>query len=294
MNISFNQDDNNFMISYYKNDVPRLVNENTINSLKEDKKEFKKLDLVAKRLNSTEWDKLLKAANKAQKEAFTAKSISKALTTFQEDRTKGKDVKNYSMVMVGDKVIVCKSGVHSLFLRIIGGRLNKAEEALKKYINENKYYNEMRLDDVNRLIENRKNDFDTFKREIPKIINDYYTICKIEGKNESESLKIKEKVDKLLKKFETLGYTEQDRSLGTLIAQYKEFNSDFDISYQEGKFSYIVNERLTNLSSNNLLSLKNEDQSGYNKVKEKCMNVNSDAWNKLEEEVEKQEKAHKR
>jgi hypothetical protein len=258
------------------------VDEAAINELKKDKKNFKKLDLEAKKLNSTEWDKLLKAAKKAQKEAFTANSISKALTTFQEDRTKGKDVKNYSMVMVGDKVIVCKSGVHSLFLRIFGGRLNKAEAAVKEYINTPNNYEEIRLNDVTRLIKGSKDDFETFESEISKMINDYYTICKIEGKQGEESKKIKEKTDELLETFKNSKSYNQNEKLNTLIAEYKEYNSDFDITYENGRFSYLNDGRLTNLSLNNLLNLKNNDPQGYEKIREKCKNVNSEEWKKFE------------
>ena len=100
-----------------------LVDVNTLNDLKNDKRVFTKIDRECKRQEPALYSEIQKAAN-----------ISTVLKEICSDTKKGKATKNYTIVLFNNKVILCKNPIHDLILRIFGGRRDKVGEVISNYL----------------------------------------------------------------------------------------------------------------------------------------------------------------
>ena len=124
-------------------------------------------------------------------------SISTALTKIDSDAHKGKNVKNYTIVMYNDKAIVCRDCIHDLVLRIFGGRRNKVEQALPGYLASD-IYKENRMQQVNEMLDGRSYSQEAAQQQITTMISDYHVISKYKNIPEEKKLELEIKICNLI------------------------------------------------------------------------------------------------
>ncbi len=100
-----------------------LVDVNTLNRLKRDKRIFAKIDRQCKKQAPALYSEIQKTVN-----------ISTVLKEIYRDTMKGKATKNYTIVLFNNKVILCKNQIQDLILRIFGGRRDKVGEVISNYL----------------------------------------------------------------------------------------------------------------------------------------------------------------
>jgi hypothetical protein len=71
--------------------------------------------------------------------AKTYQSITNAFDTIYKDRLLNKNVKNYTLVLFGDKLIVAKNFIHKLILIIFGGRTSQVGVMIDRYLDSKEY-----------------------------------------------------------------------------------------------------------------------------------------------------------
>lgn len=264
MQIYFNNNDNHFMIRYYENDKPKVVNGEIINGLKKDKKEFKKLDLEAKKLNSTEWGKLIGEADKVEKSLVIERSFNTALKTIEDDRSHGKKIKNYSLLIDGKgKVAVAKNAVQAFFLKIFGGREDKVQDALINYLNSENYRS-MRLELVDRYIKAENPPSADVKNEINKLQSDIEVLRK---NNTNKNRVIESKIDVLT------------------LRMYKLIAKEFNINLENDEFIATIDDKRQKLTGDVLYNIQLQNPDEYNAIEGKCKTLSPEKWKELEEKV---------
>ena len=160
--------------------------------------------------------------NTLSKTADMFTSIGKSLDIYKDDSAKGIDVKKYTTVIFNNKAIVCKSKIHSLVLRVLGGRINKVGEKVNEYL-ESKAYTETRLDLAESLLKkNGRSDLQSFKNAIEGLISDYKTVESFKGVEPAKKQKMIDKFKAITEKLREIP-DGVDEKKGTLLRIATEF-----------------------------------------------------------------------
>jgi|GEM_PF-4773026 len=113
--------------------------------LNADKKKIhliKQSDAVKKHKDN--FNALLEKVESLKKEGILNESFSKALDIYQTEDLKGKQIEKYIPILFMGKIVVCKTPIEALFLRIFGGKKDCVRDLFKKYV-ESKTFEEGRL-----------------------------------------------------------------------------------------------------------------------------------------------------
>jgi hypothetical protein len=142
------------------------------------------------------------------KTADLYKSIEKSLNIYKDDSLEGKDILKYTTVIFRNKAIVCKNKIHSLVLRILGGRIGQVGEKVNTYL-KSEAYTGTRLDLANSMLKKNgaRTDHQSFKNAFEGLISDYKTLETFAGVDDQNKSDIKKMVRELALKFiESNGY----------------------------------------------------------------------------------------
>ncbi len=164
--------------------------------------------------------------NTMSKTAEMYKSIRTTLGKYEVDSQEGKNVKNYTTVIFRNKAIVCKSKIHSLILRMLGGKISQVGAEVNKYL-DSKDYEQMRLGLANTIIQENasRSDLQTFENAITRLISDYKTVESFKGVEPAKKQKMIDKFKAITEKLREIpdGVDEKKGTLLRIATEFTEY-----------------------------------------------------------------------
>jgi hypothetical protein len=188
-----------------------------------------------------DFNTLLKKVESLKKERILNQSFSKALDIYETGHLRGKEIGKYIPILFMGKIVVCKTAIEALFLRIFGGKKDCVRDLFKKYVTS-KTFEEGRL----KVLEQQK----PIEAAIARIKSDIKVVTLFNANGEDDRFnnaleKLNKKLDKLNSEKNTLSTVSEAKNTAFgFSVQQTDYDDDDDDSSSIDSFKSSRSSRI--------------------------------------------------